>query len=116
AYAAKEAGFDLAYFQFDGVSNDANKHRHISNLFDVKLKSIDVLHDAGIDIVPVTTLVNGVNETQVGPLLDFVLANSDKMGGTSFQPVSFTGRDEDISDADRRRRRSTSSQRPHARP
>ena len=38
AYAAKEAGFDLAYFQFDGVSNDADKHRHISNLFDVKHK------------------------------------------------------------------------------
>jgi uncharacterized radical SAM superfamily Fe-S cluster-containing enzyme len=54
AFAAKEAGFDMAYFQFDGVSNNANKHRHISNLFDVKLEAIEVLYEAGIDITPVT--------------------------------------------------------------
>jgi len=42
-----------------------------------------------------------------------VLANSDKMGGISFQPVSFTGRDEDISDEDRRRRRYTISHMAH---
>src|SRR5256884_6854788 len=69
AYAAKEAGFDLAYFQFDGVSNDANKHRHITNLFDVKQKAIEVMHAAGIQILPVTTVVNGVNDSQVGPIL-----------------------------------------------
>ena len=113
AFAAKEAGFDMAYFQFDGVSNDANKHRHISNLFDVKLKAIEAMHAAGIDITPVTTVVNGVNDTQVGPLLDFLLANSDKMGGISFQPVSFTGRDEDITDEDRRRQRYTISHMAH---
>jgi uncharacterized radical SAM superfamily Fe-S cluster-containing enzyme len=113
AQASREAGFDMAYFQFDGVSNNANKHRHISNLFDVKLKAIEVLYDAGIDITPVTTLVNGVNDTQVGPLLDFLLANCDKMGGISFQPVSFTGRDENITDEDRRRQRYTISHMAH---
>jgi 7,8-dihydro-6-hydroxymethylpterin dimethyltransferase len=113
AYQAKEAGFDLAYFQFDGVTNDANSHRHISNLFDVKQKAIEAMHAAGIDIIPVTTVVNGVNDHQVGPILDFVLANSDKMGGVSFQPVSFTGRDEEISDEDRRRQRYTISHMAH---
>ena len=113
ALQAKEAGFDLAYFQFDGVTNDANSHRHISNLFDVKQRAIDVMFDAGIDIIPVTTVVNTVNDHQVGPILDFVLANSDKMGGVSFQPVSFTGRDEAISDEDRRRQRYTISHMAH---
>src|SRR6201996_7492689 len=56
AFQAKEAGFDLAYFQFDGVTNDGNSHRHITNLFDVKQKAIDVMHAAGIDIIPVTTV------------------------------------------------------------
>jgi uncharacterized radical SAM superfamily Fe-S cluster-containing enzyme len=113
AYQAKEAGFDLAYFQFDGVTNNANSHRHITNLFDVKQKAIDVMYDAGIDIIPVTTVVNTVNDDQVGPILDFVLANSDKMGGVSFQPVSFTGRDEEVSDDDRRRQRYTISHMAH---
>jgi uncharacterized radical SAM superfamily Fe-S cluster-containing enzyme len=113
AYQAKEAGLDLTYFQFDGVTNDANSHRHITNLFDVKQKAIDVMYEAGIDILPVTTVVNGVNSDQVGPILDFVLQNSHRMGGVSFQPVSFTGRDEEISDEDRRRQRYTISHMAH---
>jgi len=114
AYQAVEAGFDLAYFQFDGVTNDANSHRHITNLFDVKQKAIEVMHAAGIQILPVTTVVGGVNDNQVGPLLDFAIANSDKLDGVSFQPVSFTGRDEEVSDEDRRRKRYTTSHLAHA--
>jgi len=64
---------------------------------------------AGIDITPVTTVVNTVNDDQVGPILQFVIDNSDRMGGVSFQPVSFTGRDEDISEERRRQQRYTIS-------
>ncbi|MGH7436962.1 MAG: radical SAM protein, partial [Polyangiaceae bacterium] len=109
AYQAKEAGFDLAYFQFDGVTNDANSHRHITNLFDVKSRAIDVMHAAGIQILPVTTVVNGVNDDQVGPLLDFAIDGCDALDGVSFQPVSFTGRDEEVTDAQRHARRYTIS-------
>jgi 7,8-dihydro-6-hydroxymethylpterin dimethyltransferase len=113
ARQAKEAGCDLAYFQFDGVTNAANAHRQIKNLFDVKEQAVEVMYEAGIDIIPVTTIVNGVNDDQVGPILDFVLKNADKMGGVSFQPVSFTGRDEQISDEERRRKRYTISHMVH---
>ena len=113
AFQAKEAGFDIAYFQFDGVTNDANSHRHISNLFDAKLMAIRNMRAAGIEIVPVTTVVNTVNDSQVGPILQFIIDNCDKMGGVSFQPVSFTGRDEGISDADRHRQRYTLSHLAH---
>jgi tetraether lipid synthase len=114
AFQAKEAGFDMAYLQFDGVTNESNSHRHISNLFDVKQIAIESLYKAGISITPVTTVVNTVNEKGVGPLLEFVIQNSDKnMGGISFQPVSFTGRDEEITDADRHRQRYTISHLAH---
>jgi uncharacterized radical SAM superfamily Fe-S cluster-containing enzyme len=114
AFQAKEAGLDLAYFQFDGVTNDANGHRHISNLFDVKSRAIEVMHAAGIQILPVTTVVNGVNDAQVGPILDFAIAGCDALDGVSFQPVSFTGRDEEVTDAQRRERRYTISHLAHA--
>jgi uncharacterized radical SAM superfamily Fe-S cluster-containing enzyme len=109
AFQAKEAGFDMAYLQFDGVTNEANSHRHISNLFEAKLLAIQNLHKAGISITPVTTVVNTVNEQGVGPLLQFCIENSDKIGGISFQPVSFTGRDEEITDDRRRQQRYTIS-------
>jgi uncharacterized radical SAM superfamily Fe-S cluster-containing enzyme len=113
AFQAKEAGFDMAYLQFDGVTNEGNRHRHISNLFDAKQLAIDNMHAAGIDMTPVTTVINTVNDANVGPILDFVIQNSDKMGGISFQPVSFTGRDEEIGDEQRRRQRYTISHLAH---
>ncbi len=47
AKAAKDAGLRLAYLQFDGVGEEANAHRKVGNLFDVKLRAIENLHAAG---------------------------------------------------------------------
>ena len=110
---AREAGMRIAYLQFDGVSEEANAHRKVGNLFEVKLRAIENLHAAGIDVCLVVTIVNGVNNDQVGPIIKFALENCDKISFVSFQPVSFTGRDEDISDADRQARRYTLSHLAH---
>jgi len=93
---AFEAGLRYAYLQFDGIGNDANSHRQVGNLFDVKLRAIENLHEAGIEIVLVTTILNNVNNDQVGPIVKFAMENPKKISFVSFQPVSFTGRDEDI--------------------
>ncbi len=109
ASQAYDAGMRIAYLQFDGVGNLSNEHRKISNLFDIKLRAITNLANAGIDVVLVTTIVNSINDHQVGPIIDFAIQNSDKITFCSFQPVSFTGRDEDVSDEDRARQRYTLS-------
>ena len=96
ARQAREAGLRIAYLQFDGVTEEANAHRKVGNLFDVKLRAIENLYAAGIDVCLVVTIVNTVNNDQVGPIVKFALQNCDKISFVSFQPVSFTGRDEDI--------------------
>ena len=68
-----------------------NAHRKVGNLFDVKLRAIEALHAAGIDVCLVVTIVNTVNDDQVGPIIKFALQNCDKISFVSFQPVSFTG-------------------------
>ncbi len=113
AEQAREAGLNMVYLQFDGVTNEANRHRHVTNLFDAKLLAIERLVAAGIDVTPVTTIVNTINDGQVGPILDFMIDNSDKIGAVSFQPISFTGRDEAIGDEERRRKRYTLSHLAH---
>jgi len=110
---AKAAGLRLCYLQFDGVSNEANSHRKVGNLFDVKLKAIENLAAAGIDVVLVVTVVRGVNDAEVGPIVQFAVDNADKITVVSFQPVSFTGRDEEISDEQRERQRYTLSHLAH---
>jgi tetraether lipid synthase len=109
AQKAFEAGLRYAYLQFDGIGNDANSHRQVGNLFDVKLRAIENLHSAGVEIVLVTTIVNNVNNDQVGPIVKFAMENPKKISFVSFQPVSFTGRDEDITPERRIRQRYTLS-------
>src|ERR1700674_975117 len=106
---AFNAGMRYAYLQFDGIGNDANSHRQIGNLFDVKLRAIENMHEAGIEIVLVVTIVNNVNNDQVGTVVKFAMENPKKIAFVSFQPVSFTGRDEDITPERRLRQRYTLS-------
>ncbi|MEZ5318689.1 MAG: radical SAM protein [Vicinamibacterales bacterium] len=113
ARAAAEAGLRYAYLQFDGIGNAANSHRLVGNLFDVKLRAIENLWRNGVDIVPVTTIVNGVNNEQVGRIIQFALDNPRKISFLSFQPVSFTGRDEEITDERRHAQRYTLSHLAH---
>jgi 7,8-dihydro-6-hydroxymethylpterin dimethyltransferase len=113
AKAAAEAGLRYAYLQFDGIGNAANSHRLVGNLFDVKLRAIENLYTAGVDIVPVVTIVNGVNNEQVGRIIQFALDNPKKINFLSFQPVSFTGRDEEITPERRAAQRYTLSHLAH---
>jgi 7,8-dihydro-6-hydroxymethylpterin dimethyltransferase len=111
--AAADAGLRYAYLQFDGIGNEANSHRLVGNLFDVKLQAIHNLHEAGVDIVPVITIVNGINNEQVGAVVRFALDNPKKISFLSFQPVSFTGRDEAVTDERRLAQRYTLSHLAH---
>ncbi|MBY0504850.1 MAG: radical SAM protein [Bryobacteraceae bacterium] len=111
--AAAEAGLRYAYLQFDGIGNAPNSHRAVGNLFDVKMRAIENLYSGGVDIVPVTTIINGINNEQVGRIVEFALDNPKKIPFISFQPVSFTGRDEAVSDERRTAQRYTLSHLAH---
>ena len=113
AKQAAEAGLRYAYLQFDGIGNAANSHRAVGNLFDVKLQAIENLHSAGVAIIPVTTIINGINNEQVGHIVQFALDNPKKIPFLSFQPVSFTGRDEAVTDERRNAQRYTLSHLAH---
>src|SRR5436305_7192833 len=113
AKEAAEAGLRYAYLQFDGIGNAANAHRRVGNLFDVKLRAIENLWSNGVDIVPVITIINGVNNEQVGHVVQFALDNQKKIPSLSFQPVSFTGRDEAVTDERRKAQRYTLSHLAH---
>ena len=106
---AFEAGLRYVYLQFDGIGNDANSHRQVGNLFDVKLRAIENMHAAGIEIILVTTIVNNLNNDQVGAIVKFAMENPKKISFVAFQPVSFTGRDEEITPERRMKQRYTLS-------
>ena len=107
---AHEAGLHGAYLQFDGTCEESNSHRGVGNLFDVKLQAIENMAKVGMKTTLVTTIVNGVNNQGIGSIVDFAARNVDKIQTIAFQPVSFTGRDEDVEDSTRYAQRYTLSQ------
>jgi len=107
---AREAGLHGAYLQFDGTTNEKNQHRGVANLLDVKLRAIENMAKFGLKTTLVTTIVNGINSDNIGAIVDFAVRNADKVQTIAFQPVSFTGRDEEIDDETRYAQRYTLSQ------
>ena len=98
---ARAAGLHGTYLQFDGTTNEKNRHRGVANLLDVKLQAIENMARAGMKTTLVTTIVNGVNNDAAGPIVDFAVKNIDKVQTVVFQPISFSGRDEEIDDPTR---------------
>ena len=92
ARAAREAGVQNLYLQFDGISDDIYKKTRSKEILDYKLRTIENCRALKMDVILVVTLVKGFNDHQVGDILRFGIKNSDVVSGIAFQPVSFVGR------------------------
>ena len=73
----------------------------------MKQKAIENLAEVGIKVTLVTTIVNTINNDAIGQIVTFAAKNIDKIQTIAFQPVSFTGRDEDVPDDVRIKQRYT---------
>jgi tetraether lipid synthase len=92
AAQAAQAGLNVAYLQFDGLSDEVYRQTRGRALLDLKLAAIENLYAAGVRTMLVPTIVKGINDSQIGPILRFAVENADRIVGVSWQPVAFTGR------------------------
>ena len=79
------------YFQMDGLSDDVNRDLRGEPLLEQKLKAVERLGAAGVNMTLAATLQGGVNEDQYGPLLHYALERP-WITGLSFQPATYSGR------------------------
>jgi len=47
----------------------------VGNVFDVKLRAIENMHEAGSEMILVSTLINGVNNDKVGAIINCAREN-----------------------------------------
>jgi len=81
------------YLQFDGVTPEPYKTTRGVDLLNTKMRALESLRAAGHDsTVLVVTLVKGINDNQVGRIIDFAAQNHDIIRCVNVQPVSITGR------------------------
>jgi uncharacterized radical SAM superfamily Fe-S cluster-containing enzyme len=91
---ASDAGLNTLYLQFDGLRSEIYERARGRDLLDTKKQVVEnfrkVEHHSSIVLVP--TIVKGVNDDQIWPILRYALENMDVIRGVNFQPVAFTGR------------------------
>jgi uncharacterized radical SAM superfamily Fe-S cluster-containing enzyme len=88
----KDAGADLIYLQFDGVSNDVYQETRGANLFQLKEQAVKNCAEAKIGVQLVPTLIPGVNDHQIGDIVRFAKDWVPVVKGIHFQPISYFGR------------------------
>jgi Predicted Fe-S oxidoreductases len=87
AVKLRYAGVSTLYMSFDGVSAKANPKNH----WEIPLV-LDAARKAGIGIVLVPTVIRGINDGELGNMINFALNNLDIVRAVNFQPVSLVGR------------------------
>lgn len=88
-----DADVSSFYLQFDGVTREPYKVTRGLDLLSTKLKAFENLRAAGHDsVILVVTLVRGVNDDQLGGIIDFAAKNHEVVRCVNVQPVSVTGR------------------------
>jgi uncharacterized radical SAM superfamily Fe-S cluster-containing enzyme len=89
----KASGVSTVYLQFDGLTPEPYKFIRGLDLLETKMKAIQNLREAGFaSVVLVVTLVKGVNDSQLGAIIDFAVKNFDVIRCVNVQPVSLCGR------------------------
>jgi uncharacterized radical SAM superfamily Fe-S cluster-containing enzyme len=79
------------YLQFDGLAASTYETLRGRDLFAVKTQALDNLAQAGLYAVLVATVVEGVNDGELGDMLNFGLEHPAVLG-VSYQPATYAGR------------------------
>lgn len=85
-------GFEL-YLQWDSLDREALLQLRGADLRDVRLKALERLNALGLSTTLVVTVKKGVNDAELGSIVDFAL-QQPCVRGVTFQPVQDAGRNE----------------------
>jgi 7,8-dihydro-6-hydroxymethylpterin dimethyltransferase len=90
--ALKESGATGIYLQFDGLSSEVYVRIRRADLLAEKLIAVERCREAGIPVVLAMTVIRGINEGEIGKVLEFALQNIDVVAGLALQPAFASGR------------------------
>ncbi|HET7299119.1 MAG TPA: radical SAM protein [Oleiagrimonas sp.] len=83
-------GFEL-YLQFDSLRDEVHKDLRGARLHDIRLKALDALNRHDISTTLVVTVKKGLNDGELGEIIDFALTQPC-VRGVTFQPIQAAGR------------------------
>lgn len=92
AKVLKDCGIASVFLQFDGLEDSVYERLRGRPLFRQKMLAVEQCEKHGLGVVLVPTLVPGINDDQIGRIIDFGLNHLPTVRGAHFQPVSYFGR------------------------
>jgi uncharacterized radical SAM superfamily Fe-S cluster-containing enzyme len=90
--ALAKAGLNTVFLQFDSLKAEAYTTLRGRDMAAEKKLAIENCAEAGLGVVLTPTVRRGVNDTEIGGIIDFAAANMPTVRGVHFQPMSFFGR------------------------
>lgn len=90
--ALAKAGLNTVFLQFDSLKAEACTTLRGRNIVAEKKLALENCAKAGLGVVLTPTVRRGVNDTEIGEIIDFAAANMPTVRGVHFQPMSFFGR------------------------
>lgn len=90
--AAYQPGFEV-YLQFDGLSDEIARPLRGADVTALKLRAIERLNEVNLSTTLVVTLKRGINDAQIGEILEFA-AKQRAVRGVTLQPIHNSGRNE----------------------
>jgi uncharacterized radical SAM superfamily Fe-S cluster-containing enzyme len=88
--AAYQPGFEL-YLQFDSLRDEVHKELRGARLRDIRLRALEHLNRHDISTTLVVTVKKGLNDHELGEIIEFAL-QQPCVRGVTFQPIQAAGR------------------------
>lgn len=85
-------GLTGIYLQFDGLTSEVYRQIRGADLLNMKLAAIENCRKQGVQVVLAMTIVSGINDDQIGKVIEFATENSDVIAGVALQPAFTSGR------------------------
>ena len=86
------------YLQFDSFKKEALRQLRGSDLTDIRTKALENLNKLNLSTTLVVTLQKGINDDEIGRIIDFAL-KQPCVRGVTFQPTQVAGRVENFNPA-----------------
>lgn len=85
-----QPGFEL-YLQFDSLRNEVHQELRGAKLHDIRLRALENLNRHDVSTTLVVTVKKGLNDGELGDIIDFAL-QQPCVRGVTFQPIQAAGR------------------------
>ncbi len=87
-----DAGLSFVFLQFDGTEDAIYEKLRGRPIFAQKKAAIEVCGDNRLGVTLVPTVVPGINDHNIGDIINFGISRSPAVRGVHFQPISYFGR------------------------